>query len=69
MGGVIALVEDGDIITIDAGNREISVAVSPEDLATRKKKWVAPPLKAKRGTLYKYIKNVSPASQGCVTDE
>mmetsp|Transcript_22896 Transcript_22896/g.23121 ORF Transcript_22896/g.23121 Transcript_22896/m.23121 type:complete len:433 (-) Transcript_22896:80-1378(-) len=68
-GGLIALVEDGDVITIDASVREISVDISEDEIKKRREKWVAPPLKAKRGTLYKYIKNVAPASLGCVTDE
>jgi dihydroxy-acid dehydratase len=68
-GGPIALVENGDIITIDADKNEISVNVSDGDLASRKQKWTAPPFKATRGTLYKYIKNVKSASEGCVTDE
>jgi len=68
-GGLIALLKDGDIITIDASTRTIDAAVSEEEIAKRRKTWVAPPLKATRGTLYKYIKNVSPASMGCVTDE
>jgi len=69
VGGAIGLLQDGDLITIDASKRVISVALSDEELAARRANWVAPPLKATRGTLYKYIKNVSPASQGCVTDE
>ena len=43
--------------------------VSEAELSARRKNWQAPPLKAKRGTLYKYIKNVTTASEGCVTDE
>ncbi|MEM7315336.1 MAG: dihydroxy-acid dehydratase, partial [Planctomycetota bacterium] len=68
-GGPLALVENGDQITIDADSNELSVALSDEELATRKAKWSAPPFKARRGTLYKYIKNVKSASEGCVTDE
>ncbi len=68
-GGPIGLVKDGDQITIDAENNELSVAVSDEEMAARKNAWSAPPYKATRGTLYKYIKNVRDASQGCVTDE
>jgi dihydroxy-acid dehydratase len=49
--------------------REISVDLTPAELETRRKEWQAPPLKARRGTLYKYIKNVSSAAKGCVTDE
>ncbi|GJM25834.1 MAG: dihydroxy-acid dehydratase [Phycisphaerae bacterium] len=68
-GGPIALVEDGDRITIELVNRTIQVEVADDVLSARKSKWTAPPLKANRGTLYKYIKNVKSASEGCVTDE
>jgi dihydroxy-acid dehydratase len=68
-GGPIALVENGDTITIDAKKRVLDVEVSADELAARRAKWSAPPLKATRGTLYKYIKNVKSASEGCVTDE
>lgn len=68
-GGPIALVRNGDMITIDAEKNSLDVDVSADELAKRKAEWTAPPFKATRGTLYKYIKNVSPASQGCVTDE
>ena len=69
VGGPIALVVNGDQITIDAVNNTITVDVSDGELAARRKTWTAPPYKAIRGTLYKYIKNVKSASQGCVTDE
>ena len=68
-GGPLALVENGDVITLDAGNRELSVALSTAELAKRKALWTMPAYKATRGTLYKYIKNVKNASEGCVTDE
>jgi len=68
-GGPIALVENGDSITIDAEQNRIDLHVDETVMAERKAKWVAPPLKATRGTLYKYIKNVKSASEGCVTDE
>ncbi|QDS91197.1 Dihydroxy-acid dehydratase [Rosistilla oblonga] len=68
-GGPIALARDGDKITIDAEKLEINIDVSDEELAKRREEFVAPPLKATRGTLYKYIKNVKSASEGCVTDE
>jgi len=68
-GGPIALVETGDKITIDADSRRIDVALSDEELAERRSRWQSPPYKATRGTLYKYIKNVKSASEGCVTDE
>lgn len=67
-GGPIALVRDGDIITIDAGQRTIDVALSDAELSARRAAWTMPPYKATRGTLYKYIKNVQSASEGCVTD-
>ncbi|WDI42971.1 dihydroxy-acid dehydratase [Bremerella sp. P1] len=69
VGGPIALAQDGDIITIDADKRVIDLEVPEEELAKRKAAWTAPPYKVKRGTLYKYIKNVKSASEGCVTDE
>ncbi|HEV7222771.1 MAG TPA: dihydroxy-acid dehydratase [Pirellulales bacterium] len=68
-GGPIALVEDGDSIVIDASKNLLHVELSAAELAARKARWQAPPYKATRGTLYKYIKNVKNASEGCVTDE
>ena len=68
-GGPIALVQDGDQITIDAEKNRIDVALSDSDLSRRRAAWKAPPYKFTRGTLYKYIKNVKSASEGCVTDE
>ncbi len=68
-GGPIALIRDGDIITIDVKSRTLSVDLGAEELAKRKSSWKMPPYKATRGTLYKYIKNVRDASEGCVTDE
>jgi dihydroxy-acid dehydratase len=68
-GGPIALATDGDAITIDADKNRITLGVSVEELAARKAAWTMPPYKATRGTLYKYIKAVKPASVGCVTDE
>ncbi len=67
-GGPIALVRDGDVITIDAATRTMDVAVPAEEMAARRAAWAAPPLKATRGTLYKYIRLVQSASEGCVTD-
>ncbi len=69
VGGPIALVVNGDQVTIDAVKNTIIVDVSDGELAARRTTWTAPPYKAIRGTLYKYIKNVKSASQGCVTDE
>jgi dihydroxy-acid dehydratase len=63
------LVQDNDIVTIDANTNRLDVDVSDAELAARKAKWQAPPLKVTRGTLFKYIKNVKSASEGCVTDE
>jgi dihydroxy-acid dehydratase len=68
-GGPLALIQNGDTITIDAENNRLTVAVSEEELAQRRAQWTMPPYKATRGTLYKYIKNVKNASEGCVTDE
>lgn len=67
-GGPIALVKDGDVITIDAVNNKIDVQLSNEELAERKKQWRQPELKVKFGVLYKYAKQVSSASKGCLTD-
>ncbi|KAL9671467.1 hypothetical protein QQ045_009035 [Rhodiola kirilowii] len=68
-GGPIGLIENGDLITIDIGTREINVKLSDKELEERRKKWSVPTYKASRGVLYKYIKNVQSASNGCVTDE
>jgi dihydroxy-acid dehydratase len=68
-GGPIALVRDGDMITIDAETRSLTVAVSDAEMAQRRGQWTMPPYKATRGTLSKYIRLVKDASEGCVTDE
>ena len=68
-GGAIALVKDGDIIEINAEKNTLEVHLTETELADRKAQWQAPPLKFSSGVLYKYIKNVSTASDGCVTDE
>ncbi|MCA9512880.1 MAG: dihydroxy-acid dehydratase [Myxococcota bacterium] len=68
-GGPIALVRDGDRITIDAKKRVLDVEVDAGELAKRRAAWTAPPLRATKGTLYKYIRCVKSASEGCVTDE
>ncbi|MFT7630327.1 MAG: dihydroxy-acid dehydratase [Mariniblastus sp.] len=68
-GGPLALVQNGDKITIDSDNNRLDVDLTDEELATRRASWTAPAFKATRGTLYKYIKNVKSASEGCVTDE
>jgi len=68
-GGPIALIKNGDHITIDAASNTLNVALSDAELERRRAAWAMPPYKANRGTLYKYIKNVKNASEGCVTDE
>ena len=68
-GGPIALVREGDWICIDATANELSVDVSDEELAERRRNWTMPPYKATRGTLGKYVRVVRNASLGCVTDE
>ncbi len=68
-GGPIALVRDGDVITINAGHNSLSVDIEEDELRKRQQNWVMPAYKATRGTLYKYIKAVKDASEGCVTDE
>jgi len=68
-GGPIGLIRTGEKITIDAVNNTIDVDVSEAEMARRRTEWKMPPYKATRGTLYKYIKNVKNASEGCVTDE
>jgi dihydroxy-acid dehydratase len=68
-GGPIALITDGDVVTIDAQSRRIDVDVSEDEFARRRKEWRMPPYKATRGTLHKFIKTVRSASEGCVTDE
>ncbi len=67
-GGLIAWLKDGDKITIDAANNSINVDLSEAEIEKRKAAWSAPALKAKNGYLYKYCKQVSSASEGCVTD-
>jgi dihydroxy-acid dehydratase len=68
-GGVIALVQDDDTIELDATKNTIILKISPEELAKRQAAWKQPPLKATRGLLYKYAKQVRNAAEGCVTDE
>lgn len=69
VGGTIALVNDGDLIAIDAKNNTINLKVSEQELEKRKAAWKQPPLKASKGVLYKYAHSVSSASLGCVTDK
>jgi len=68
VGGNLALVQDGDRITIDAESNRLELHVSDEELARRRAAWQAPPPKFTKGVLYKYYKTVSSASEGCVTD-
>ena len=62
------MVQDGDVITVDAVENTIELLVSQEELADREAAWKAPPLTVSQRTLYKYIKAVTDASHGCVTD-
>ncbi|MCL5971762.1 MAG: dihydroxy-acid dehydratase, partial [Firmicutes bacterium] len=68
VGGPMALLKDGDLITIDSETQELSVAVSDEELSNRLKEWKEPPLRYSKGILYKYARLVSSASKGAVTD-
>ena len=68
-GGPIALLHNGDQITIDSEKRRIDAKLTDEEFAHRRDAWIQPPYKATRGTLFKYIKSVKSASEGCVTDE
>ncbi|PIN16769.1 Dihydroxy-acid dehydratase [Handroanthus impetiginosus] len=68
-GGPIGLIENGDIITIDIQKRRMEINLTESELNERRKKWTPPAYKADRGVLYKYIKSVQSASNGCVTDE
>ena len=68
-GGGIALIENGDVITIDAVNNTINMKISDEELAKRKANWKRPESPIKQGVLLKYMRSVSSASEGCVTDK
>lgn len=68
-GGGIALIQNGDVITIDAVNNTINLKISEEEFNQRKLNWVQPPLKVTQGVLLKYARSVSSASTGCVTDK
>ncbi|OOQ58364.1 dihydroxy-acid dehydratase [Mucilaginibacter pedocola] len=68
-GGAIGIVQDDDLIEIDAISRTINLKISDEELAARKAAWLQPPLKASKGLLYRYAKTVRSAAEGCVTDE
>ena len=69
VGGTIAVVENGDIIAIDAEKNTINLELNESELESRMKSWKAPELKVKKGSLYKYAKCVTSASYGCVTDK
>ena len=69
VGGNIALLQDGDLITIDAIQNQLFVHLNDEALAERRMRWEAPPLNATQGILFKYAHTVSSATEGCVTDE
>ena len=69
VGGNIAFIENGDKIVINAEKNTLSLIISNEELELRKKNWKKPDLKVNNGTLYKYAKNVSNASKGCITDQ
>jgi dihydroxy-acid dehydratase len=67
-GGLIALVQDEDIIEIDAVSRVMTLKVSDEEIALRRSRWIQPSLKVNKGILYKYAKQVTSAAEGCITD-
>ncbi|MCZ6899985.1 MAG: dihydroxy-acid dehydratase, partial [Bacteroidetes bacterium] len=67
-GGMIALLQDGDVIEINGITNTIECRISEEEIIKRKERWSPPPLKVKSGALYKYAKAVSSASEGCITD-
>jgi dihydroxy-acid dehydratase len=68
-GGTIALVQDGDKISIDAINNKLTLHISEEEMAQRRMNWKQPELKVKQGVLYRYAKCVASASEGCITDK
>lgn len=68
MGGPIGLLQDGDVISIDAERRVIDVDLSEDDMKERRRNWKEPEPKVKSGALYRYMKTVESASLGCVTD-
>ncbi|KAH7885221.1 dihydroxy-acid/6-phosphogluconate dehydratase [Phlebopus sp. FC_14] len=67
-GGPIALVRDGDTISVDAVSNTVELHITPEEMERRRQSWTAPSLKVTQGTLFKYVKAVQDASHGCVTD-
>ncbi len=68
-GGLLALVEDDDVIEIDAVENKLTLHVDEATLETRRQRWSQPPLKATKGMLFKYARQVKTAAEGCVTDE
>ena len=68
-GGLIAFVQDDDIIEINVATKTITLKVAEEIIEERKKNWKQPALKATKGILFKYAKHVTTAAEGCVTDE
>jgi dihydroxy-acid dehydratase len=68
-GGLLALVNDNDVIELDAVRNSITLKVNDAEIARRRSSWKQPALKAKKGVLFKYAKSVKPADEGCVTDE
>ncbi|MDA3846622.1 MAG: dihydroxy-acid dehydratase [Vallitaleaceae bacterium] len=68
LGGPIGLIEDNDVVTLDSTKNEISVAISQEEFARRRERWQAPPYRYTKGVLSKYIKLVSSADKGAITD-
>ena len=68
VGGMIAYVKDGDIITIDVDKRELRVDISEDDLTNRKTSWQAPEARYKKGVMAKYARSVSSASEGAITN-
>ena len=69
VGGIIALIKNGDEISIDASENNINLHISKQEIIDRKKSWIQPKIKASSGSLFKYANVVSSASKGCVTDE
>ena len=68
IGGVLALVQNGDIISLDVPNRSLNLEISAEELASRKAQWKAPEPQAVRGYAKLYIDHVNQPDQGCDMD-
>ena len=68
-GGTLAIVKDGDVITIDSENNILHVDISEKEITNRIENWKKPESKIDKGILYKYVKSVSNASKGCITDQ